>query len=328
MFRRLILPLLIFAATCFYFGAHEVPTGHIGVYTRFGALQKGYSSPGLSFMMPFVTRVDNVEMRMQTDVVRDVPCGSSGGIMAYFERIEVVNVLAQSHAWSTIERFGPNYDRFIVYDRVAHEIAQFCSRNSLQQIYIDKFDELDESLAEALQAASDEWDTGVQIIAVRVTRPTIPTKIQDNYLAMAEQETRLRVAVEQAKVAEREERTKQMRARIAAEQEKEVAIIESTREKEVAVIRVERHIAEKEGEQRVAEISDLMHLARERAMADAKAYAIEREADAMRQRLTPEFLKYTLFTSVANNTKVYFGQDIPSMFAPWQASTANDLLSN
>lgn len=30
---------------------------------------------------------------LQTDEVKNVPCGTSGGVMIYFERIEVVNKL-------------------------------------------------------------------------------------------------------------------------------------------------------------------------------------------------------------------------------------------
>jgi len=30
---------------------------------------------------------------LQTDEVKNVPCGTSGGVMIYFDRIEVVNIL-------------------------------------------------------------------------------------------------------------------------------------------------------------------------------------------------------------------------------------------
>ena len=34
---------------------------------------------------------------MQSDEVKNVPCGTSGGVMIYFDRVEVVNILDASH---------------------------------------------------------------------------------------------------------------------------------------------------------------------------------------------------------------------------------------
>lgn len=33
------------------------------------------------------------QVTLQTDEVKNVPCGTSGGVMIYFDRIEVVNIL-------------------------------------------------------------------------------------------------------------------------------------------------------------------------------------------------------------------------------------------
>ena len=33
---------------------------------------------------------------LQTDEVKNVPCGTSGGVMIYFDRVEVVNILDPS----------------------------------------------------------------------------------------------------------------------------------------------------------------------------------------------------------------------------------------
>jgi hypothetical protein len=68
----------------------------------------------------------------------------------------------------------------------SHEINQFCSSHSLQEVYIDLFDKLDDSLKDvynfkiflsiiqALQTGCDTWAPGIEIIAVRVTKPKIP----------------------------------------------------------------------------------------------------------------------------------------------------------
>lgn len=35
----------------------------------------------------------SLQITLQTDEVKNVPCGTSGGVMIYFDRIEVVNIL-------------------------------------------------------------------------------------------------------------------------------------------------------------------------------------------------------------------------------------------
>lgn len=44
-------------------------------------------------MIPLLTTYRSVQVTLQTDEVKNVPCGTSGGVMIYFDRIEVVNVL-------------------------------------------------------------------------------------------------------------------------------------------------------------------------------------------------------------------------------------------
>lgn len=38
---------------------HVIDTGHIGVYKRGGAMLNSWTEPGLHFMIPFITKVNN-----------------------------------------------------------------------------------------------------------------------------------------------------------------------------------------------------------------------------------------------------------------------------
>ena len=51
------------------------------------------SDPGFHMMIPVLTTFRAVQVTLQTDEVTNVPCGTSGGVMIYFDRIEVVNKL-------------------------------------------------------------------------------------------------------------------------------------------------------------------------------------------------------------------------------------------
>lgn len=42
------------------------------------------------------------KVTLQTDEVTNVPCGTSGGVMIYFDRVEVVNILEASQGTNVI----------------------------------------------------------------------------------------------------------------------------------------------------------------------------------------------------------------------------------
>jgi hypothetical protein len=116
-------------------------------------------------------------------------------------------------------------------------------------------------------------------------------------------------------VTKKREETERLKQTIAASRDAEIAIIEATREANVTIIGTRKKIAEKEGQQQIAKIEDEMNLAKQKANADALHYTITREAEAMQARLSEPFLRYTLFTSLANSTKIYFGEKIPTIFS-------------
>ena len=57
-----------------------------------------------------------------------------------------------------------------------------------------------------------------------------------------------------------------------------------------------------------------MLVEKRKAEADSTFYTMTREAAAMHEKLSEAFLRYTLFTSLANSTKIYFGPSIPTIF--------------
>ena len=46
---------------------------HVGLYWRGGALLDVYSEPGFHFKLPYITRVDQVQVTVQTDKVTNIP---------------------------------------------------------------------------------------------------------------------------------------------------------------------------------------------------------------------------------------------------------------
>jgi len=298
------------------FSLHKIEEGHVGVYYRGGALLRTTSDPGYHTMVPFITTFRSVQTTLQTDEVKNVPCGTSGGVMIYFDRIEVVNVLRAESVYDTVKNYTADYDKTLIYNKIHHELNQFCSVHNLQEVYINLFDQIDENLKTALQFDLNQLAPGLVVQAVRVTKPKIPEQIRQNYEAMEGEKTKLMITAERQKVVEKE-----------AETERKRAIIEAEKVAFVAKIQWDQKIMEKESEKKMAEIEDMTHLGREKAKADAEYYKAQRQAESYKLVLTPEYLEMKRIEALGANNKIYFGNNIPSMFVDF-AGTPLDIAAN
>ncbi|PIO64203.1 hypothetical protein TELCIR_14177, partial [Teladorsagia circumcincta] len=135
----LVLGIFAAASVLMMISLHHIEEGHVGVYFRGGALLTKVSAPGYHLMVPFVTSVKSVQVTLQTDEAKNVPCGTSGGVMIYFDRIEVVNILSASSVYDIVKNYTVDYDKPLIFNKVHHEVNQFCSSHSLQEVYIDLF---------------------------------------------------------------------------------------------------------------------------------------------------------------------------------------------
>ncbi|KXZ51080.1 hypothetical protein GPECTOR_14g64 [Gonium pectorale] len=266
---------------------HQIPEGHVGVYWRGGMLLQRITTPGIHVRLPLIDTFEAIQTTMQTDKVMDILCGTKGGVTIVFDKIEVVNRLKRDHVYETIRDYGVHYDRTWIYDKIHHEINQFCSSHTLEEVYISKFDQVDERIKDALQADCDRYAPGIEIIAVRVTKPSIPDSVSANYVAMEVERTKALVALERQRVMERE-----------AEAERVKALAQAQRSAETSAIRMQQLLAEQEAARRQAAIEDAMFLDRQRALADAEHY---------RRALT-------------NNTKIFFGDRLPSLLLDTRAA--------
>ncbi|KAL5017772.1 hypothetical protein ScPMuIL_003494 [Solemya velum] len=301
-----LIGLGIFAAVVaiiINFSIHKIEEGFVGVYYRGGALLSSTSDPGFHFMIPVITSFRTVQVTLQTDEVKNVPCGTSGGVMIYFDRIEVVNILDHNAVFDIVKKYTADYDRTLIYNKVHHELNQFCSVKNLQEVYIDLFDQIDEDLKKALQQDLTSMAPGLVVQAVRVTKPKIPEQIRKNYEAMESERTKLLIAQEKQKVIEKE-----------AETERKRALIEAEKVAQVAQIHWNQKTMEKESEKKMSEIEDATHLAKMIARADADFYTAQKAAEANKLKLTKEYLELVKYQSVTTNTKMFFGSSIPSVF--------------
>lgn len=302
---------LVVMVTVSNFSLHKIEEGHVGVYFRGGALLESMAQPGFHLMVPFLTTFRSVQTTLQTDEVKNVPCGTSGGVMIYFDRIEVVNVLSPAAVHEIVKNYTADYDKPLIFDKVHHELNQFCSAHNLQEVYIDHFDQIDENLKAALQAELVKMAPGLYVHSVRVTKPKIPDSIRKNYELMEAEKTQLLISNARQKVVEKE-----------AETARKKAVIEAEKEAHVAKIQYDRKILEKESIQKMELIEDTIHLAREKSKTDAEFYKVQKQAEANKLLFTPEYLELKKYEATASNRKVYFGPQIPNMY--FGSSSTND----
>ena len=88
--------------------------------------------------------------RQEIAEVNNIACGTSGGVTISFDRVEVVNQLDKNSVIKVVREFGTDYDQPLIFQKLHSEINQFCSRTSLREVLIERFDELDELLRDRL----------------------------------------------------------------------------------------------------------------------------------------------------------------------------------
>ncbi|GCC26513.1 hypothetical protein chiPu_0004930 [Chiloscyllium punctatum] len=286
-----------------YSSIHKIEEGHLGIYYRGGALLASPSYPGYHIMIPFITSFRSVQTTLQTDEVKNVPCGTSGGVMIYFDRIEVVNSLAPSAVYDIAKNYTADYDKTLIFNKIHHELNQFCSVHTLQEVYIELFDQIDENLKLALQKDLIVMAPGLTIQAVRVTKPKIPEAIRRNFELMEAEKTKLLISTQRQKVVEKE-----------AETERKRAIIEAEKVAQVAQIQFQQKVMEKETLKKISQIEDATYVAKQKAKADADFYTAQKIAQANQLKLTKEYLELAKYQAISANSKIYFGSDIPDMF--------------
>lgn len=96
--------------------------------------------------------------------------------------------------------YTEDYEKYWITDKLHHEINQFCSKHSLQEIYIDIFDKLDEELIKSLNKDLEKWAPGIEILSIRVTKPEIPDRIKKNFEDMEKIKVDFFIAAEKEKV--------------------------------------------------------------------------------------------------------------------------------
>lgn len=284
---------------------HKVNEGSVGIYYHMGKLSPDITESGTYPTRPWpLTSSSSVLITPQTDVIRDVKCGASDGTIMPFPFIEVGNYLEKDMVYRTIKRFTEDYDNYLVKDKIRAQVNVICSNLTSHEIYIKKFHTLDNLLLNFLQEENDnESESGVKVNFVRLSKPTLPRELQQNYERIANEKTALQVAVTQGKRMEQEHKNMMMKTKSDSGQRRVVAETDN-------LIKVDQVLAE----EKEAKVKRRIKVEDEEASAKSIYFRKEKEAEGNSKLYTPEYIEIRKTESMFNNAKHYFGKVPNTLF--------------
>lgn len=141
-----------------------------------------WTDPGLHFMIPFITKVLSI---LSSTIRFKLPSRPIRSPTSLYSSIDEVRHQQRSDvelpkSWSSEPTSqGPcarDHQKLhsdirsdldlqqntVCFQRFSHEINQFCSSHTVQDVLIDKFNTLDETLKESLQQGCKEWAPGIE----------------------------------------------------------------------------------------------------------------------------------------------------------------------
>lgn len=307
----LLIALIVIMASTIQECVHKVEEGHLGLYWRFGKLTSHISTPGFHYLLPYTTKFEQVPVGMQTERVTNIPCGTSGGVMLLFPKIEIVYRTNVHLLLDMVHNYSLDYRQLWVNEPVAHVMNEMCTTLSLHEIFITKFAEMDETLSAQLQMKLDVWCPGLQIVNVRLTKPSIPPDIQKHFETLSNIASELKVQVERQKNTLR-----------TAEKDRTLEKMMAEKEAAVATMHYQRLHSDAERQVAISNVTTATEVATFREHANAMCYGKLQEAKANIQRITPEFLAFQRTQSL-RNTDFYYGNRLPTAVSS-DGSTLDD----
>ena len=299
---------------------HITPPRHVTVYVRLGQVLETVTGPGLSWKTPITSSYDML-VEEQVDSVQAVECGTQDGITLVFPRVDVHNILPRSKAREMFLRFGHDYDQLTIFKNVKFFTGQICATMTAEEVFLTKFNELDELLQELLVKYQTQKDTGIHIAKVKFYKPmarnsNILMEFQKRAESEAERQALLaaneRIAQENAnkiKVAQGENDL--ITAQELAVLERKLSAKKSEQNKQKIDLEMKQHAAEARA--KVLEIESKAEASKIRMIAKAKADSLFLEAEANEKLLTAEYLQKHHQDSIAQNAKLIIGNEIPKL---------------
>ena len=111
---------------------HAVPAGHTGVVTRFGAVDDTVLSDGLHVVIPFVTRV--VDMNNQVTKAEVVSASASKDLQTVNSTVALNYRIESLSAASVYQNIGVNYENVVVIPAIQEAVKSVMAQYTAEEL--------------------------------------------------------------------------------------------------------------------------------------------------------------------------------------------------
>ena len=124
----------IVTAVCLAYSYHTIQQGNVGIYFVKGRLDDTYSNPGVHWAIPFLTEIEEITVRPQTDTLSTLKAVTRDGIQNSFEQIQVLSLVEQESLIPLVKKFGLGFREVLIFDRIAEELRIFCANHTIDEV--------------------------------------------------------------------------------------------------------------------------------------------------------------------------------------------------
>ncbi len=138
--------------------------------------------PGFNAKAPFITSVFQVTVRPTTDILEPINAVTKDGIQNTFYDVQVITFVPQAKVIDLVKRYGMDFKKALVFDRISEELRNFCASHNINEVYNDLFlDIVPHVLNQTKVAIQRLSNSSVEMINLVIPKPDIPEDIAENY---------------------------------------------------------------------------------------------------------------------------------------------------
>lgn len=285
-------------------GYHTVDEGTIGIYYVGGALDDEVTKPGIHYSNPVWTTVKLIPIHFRTVTLPAINTVTKDGIKNNFHDVEVITSVKSEVVTALLRKYGLQFHKTLVADRVVEEIRLFCANHTIDEVYNTLFLDMVATVEMKVKSAISEFgENGITLHHLTIPKPDIPGSIAENYKAVKVQWTEQLVAKQQQKTEQIKKDTQQLKALADAE-----------RQKRVLEIDLQKQHSQKEGDKVISILENQILSARRRNAADDEKYEKEKQAEANKLLFdNSQYFKLQMAKSLSPNTKFFFSGENSSL---------------
>ena len=208
-------------------GYHKVEQGTVGIYYVGGALDDEVTRPGIHYSNPVWTTVKFIPIQSRTDTLPAINTVTKDGIENKFHDVEVITSVKSEAVIALLKKYGLQFHKTLVADRVVEEIRLFCANHTIDEVYNTLFLDMVATVEMKVKnTISELGENGITLHHLTIPKPDIPGSIAENYKAVKVQWTEQLVAKQQQKTEQIKKDTEQLKALADAERQKKVLEID------------------------------------------------------------------------------------------------------